>query len=545
MILRKALNQLRRARDLSGFLVGLPPFLRRRMTLDGATELLKRRVADRERNFLEVVRAGVFGFEESPYLPLLHRAQCTFGDLRHEVRSHGLEPTLEALRDEGVYVTFDEFAGRAPLVRGDLEIPVHPSDFSNPFTTEHFEMSTSGSSGRARPVPIDLQHLWARVPQQIVSDTIHGFMGKPLAIWFDGLPGNALNTILTRVAFDNVPDRWFSPTAGRDARPLTDFPMLRLRMAERAILTVSRLSGAPVPLPKPVSLGQADIVARWASEALERDGGCGIKTMLSRALRVCLAAEGMDVDLTGLTIAGGGEPPTPAKAGAIARTGARLISNYHFQEVGAVGKACMNPVGLNDQHLLRDHLAMITRHREVPGFDLEVDAFCFTTLLPTARKLMLNVETDDYGIVERRECGCPWDEFGFTTHLRDIRSFRKLTGEGVTLVGTDMVHILEEVLPNRFGGSPFDYQLVEEEDDDGFTRLSLTVSPRVDVPNERELVQAVLESVPAGPLRSLWSQAGSVRIRRGEPVWTSRGKFLPLHLKERAGSASDPDASSR
>ena len=43
--------------------------------------------------------------------------------------------------------------------------------------------------------------------------------------------------------------------------------------------------------------------------------------------------------------------------------------------------------------------------------------------------------------------------YGFTTHLREVRSYSKLTGEGVTLIGDEMIHLLEHVLPARFGGS--------------------------------------------------------------------------------------------
>lgn len=72
--------------------------------------------------------------------------------------------------------------------------------------------------------------------------------------------------------------------------------------------------------------------------------------------------------------------------------------------------------------------------------------------------------------------GCPLEDLGLTDHLRQVRSFSKLTGEGVTLIGSDVVHILEEVLPARYGGSPLDYQMMEVEDEDGFTRLWLLVS---------------------------------------------------------------------
>jgi hypothetical protein len=151
---------------------------------------------------------------------------------------------------------------------------------------------------------------------------------------------------------------------------------------------------------------------------------------------------------------------------------------------------------------------------------------------------MLNVEIDDYGLVEQRSCGCRWDAFGFHTHMRDIRSYRKLTGEGVTLIGSDMERILEEVLPARFGGTPIDYQLAEEEDEKGFTRLTLLVSPRVSITDESAVVATVLAALQkgdagAGISGAIWQQAGSLRVRREEPHSTSRGKLMPLHVQSR------------
>jgi hypothetical protein len=211
-------------------------------------------------------------------------------------------------------------------------------------------------------------------------------------------------------------------------------------------------------------------------------------------------------------------------------------------EAGPIGHMCMNGVEANDQHFMAHHLALITRRRTVPGFDREVDSLCYTTLLPQARKLMLNVETDDYGIVEERSCGCPWEEFGLTTHIRGIRSFQKMSGEGMTLVENDIEHILENVLPSRFGGSAIDYQLHEEEDERGFTRVSVVVSPRVGEVDEAEMIKLVLDSLGeashAGDIsRAIWQQAGALRVKREEPTWTSRGKLMPLHI-DRAESAA-------
>ncbi len=49
----------------------------------------------------------------------------------------------------------------------------------------------------------------------------------------------------------------------------------------------------------------------------------------------------------------------------------------------------------------------------------------------------------------------------------------------MTIVGTDFVRILEEVLPRKYGGAATDYQLLEEEDNRGQTQLSLIISPAV------------------------------------------------------------------
>ena len=68
----------------------------------------------------------------------------------------------------------------------------------------------------------------------------------------------------------------------------------------------------------------------------------------------------------------------------------------------------------------------------------------------------------------------------FTTVIRDINSFGKLTGHGVTLTGTDILHILEQTLPARFGGSAIDYQLIERDGVDQ-ARLVLRVGRRVPV----------------------------------------------------------------
>jgi hypothetical protein len=176
--------------------------------------------------------------------------------------------------------------------------------------------------------------------------------------------------------------------------------------------------------------------------------------------------------------------------------------------------------------------------RRVPGTSEEVASYLFTSLLPHSPKVLLNTEIGDFGGVATRPCGCPFAAAGLTTHLFNIRSFEKLTGEGVTFAGSDLVKILEEVLPARFGGEVTDYQLVEEDDQSGLRSLTLIVNPRVGKIDEGEVVRTLLDGLARGGDRDsawsrIWAQAGTIRVRRDLPLATARGKILQFHLNPR------------
>ena len=180
---------------------------------------------------------------------------------------------------------------------------------------------------------------------------------------------------------------------------------------------------------------------------------------------------------------------------------------------------------------------MIQRPREVPTTGETVGALFFTSLLPSAPKLMINVESDDYATVEDRECTCPIGTLGYSRHLHGIRSYEKLTSEGVTLRGSDVLTLLERTLPGRFGGSPTDYQLVEDVAETVPT-LSVVVSPRVGAIDEQEVVSTILSALERGGPRAagvakVWANAGSLRVVRREPYGTTAAKVLPIHVKVR------------
>lgn len=523
------------ARSFAGFVAGLPAFLNQRITLDDARRVIHRRMADRAANLLQTLEHAVFTNPRNPYARMLHLARCEPGDVRGLIEREGVEAALVALRAAGVGLTFEEFKGTGPIVRQGEVIEAGPTAFDNPGSGRSYPLMTGGSTGPGRRIAMDLEHMRARLPMQIVADAVHGVLGLPTAIWFEIPPGNGLNSLLMRVPYDNVPERWYTPLwAGPTGAPL------RFRLATRTVLARARLAGVKLPDPVHLPLERADVIACWAADTLRTRQRCAIRGHVSKMLRVALAARERGLDLSGAVIMAGGEPPTPAKVRQIEATGARFVTNYHLTEAGPVGMRCATSTDANDQHVLMDHLALIPAPRELPRFGIGVDAFCLTTLLPTAPRFLLNVEIDDCGVIEHRACGCPWESFGFTTHVRDIRSYRKLTGEGVTLVGTDMERILEDVLPARFGGGPLDYQLLEEEDERGFTRLSLLVSPGIGIDDEDAVIETVLRALSRGDAGAamsgaIWRQAGALRIRREPPRSTARGKVLPLHV-ERAGT---------
>jgi hypothetical protein len=251
---------------------------------------------------------------------------------------------------------------------------------------------------------------------------------------------------------------------------------------------------------------------------------------------VSVAAQQAGFALEGATFRVGGEPATRAKVSTIRRVGARVVPTYGSIETGTIGHGCPRPCESDDLHLLADAYALITFPYSVEGAGVTVPAFNLTSLLGTSPKLMLNYQSDDYGMVEERKCGCEFDACGYVTHLSKIRSYSKLVGEGVTLIGNEMMEIIEHVLPTRFGGSALDYQLAEEEDEQGYTRLYLSISPRIAIEDEAAVLSVVHEglrtsSSMADAAGGIWRHASTIRIRRIEPALTARGKLLPLHIQ--------------
>jgi hypothetical protein len=530
------------------FILGLPGFLRREaVTVEEAKAAVRRDLAARETNFLTIIRRGIFEYPRSPYLPLLELAGCELGDVESAVRGKGVEGALEELRRAGVYFTFEEYKGRQPVARNGVTFQVDEHDFDNPLNRKALEGQTGGSTGSSTRVSTDLDDIEAQLPGLMLVRWGHDLLGIPSALWKGAPPDPVgLGVYLRAARWRGHPVRWFTPVTQQMHKPA-----LRFRLALRYVVAVSRLCGVPCPRPEPLPLSDAIVLARWAADATKEHGGCEIVCTVSLAVRVCDAAHDAGIDLSGTAFYGGGEPFTGAKNAAITRVGARFVSLYISEDAGPMGIQCGTPCEVGDHHLLDHGIALIQHPREVLESGFEVDAFYLTSLRPLASKLLLNVESDDYGIVEERVCSCPFGELGFHRHLRRIRSFGKLTGEGVTLVGTEMLRILEEVLPQRFAGSPQDFQLVEEEDDaTGFTRLVVVVHPRLQITRNEDVIEAMLDaltesSISADLARTYWQQADTFRVKRQQPTWTRGGKMpsiLRAGMHAPGSKANDGDS---
>ncbi len=493
---------------------------------------MQSRLAGRGANFLQVVDRNVFDNPQSPYRTLFDMAGCEFGDLTQMIESDGLDKTLLELRRNGVYFSFEEYKGRQPVVRSGREIPIKPQDFDNTTLGGRMEGESGGTTGKPQSYQLDFKHITQETPTTMLAMKAYGVLDAPVGIWMGVLPDASGPSNLLRFAKSgHVPQKWFAHIV-TSTKARTRF---KSAFYNRAIVSLGRAYGLPIPNPEPLSIDQALVVAQWMSETVKSHGKCVLYGQVSKGLRVALAAIEAGLDLTGATFLVGGEPITPAKVATISHSGAVCIPVYAFSEHGKIGMGCANPKSADEVHLFEDLIALIQHPREVSGQGIVVNSFHWTSLSQAAPKVLINVESDDYGVMEQRACGCPLGSCGFTTVLRDIRSFSKMTGEGVTLVGSNLVHVLEEVLPARFGGSLLDFQLVEEEDDNGVTRVNLIVDPKIQIDDENDVIKTFVDATRDEAVSQVWAPAGTIRIKREKPFLTGRGKLMPLQL---AGSAN-------
>lgn len=405
-------------------------------------------------------------------------------------------------------------------------------DFDNPLPRKHLEGRGGGSRSPARRVTIDLEHFRSSAPQWPLLRSAFG--SGPMAAWYPAPPGVAgMPSVLGAAKAGWPVERWFSQPEVRGPASST-----RDVLVTATTVMASRLWGPQaLPWPEYAPLAEAGKVVRWLAEKSRAGEPGWVVTYPSAAVQAAAVAVQQGDDISGSVFILGGEPYTSHKAAVVERTGARGISGDGTTEVGAIGTPCARAEAPDEVHLLSDRVAISTRPVDVSGTTLE--ALFVTTLLESAPKLMLNVELGDYGVLKERECGCAIGAAALGVHLHSIRSYEKLTTRGITFLGDELLTVLHGVLPERFGGTPEDFQLIEEEASDGVPHLTLVVSSRLGELAEEALVQTVLDELSRGGraqrmMAESWRSAGALRVARRDPELTSGGKVQPLHLRTSA-----------
>ncbi len=497
------------------------------------------RVLAREENFLSFVEKGIFQYAYSPYLKLLERKRIQFNDLKTWVGKDGIERALRTLENEGVYFTVDEFKGKVPVVRNGIEFWCQEGMFDNPFLSYVYEVRSGATRSAGTRVRIDFDYLHQRSLYDALFLNMHGCLKAPIANWFPIFPGApGINSSLRFADIGNPVQRWFSQVPEDQLNVNWE-----KKWGTKLIFTLGKLHGCRLAEPEYVGLDDALKVAEWAAAALQQHENCVVYTFASSAVRVCIAAAEKNLNIKGTKFLVTGEPLTPQKRTEIEAVGGAPVPVYGISEAGVIAAGCNQSHPQSDHcHLYKDTTAIISHRQNVPHSDLFVESYLFTSLLYESPKILLNVGMGDYGEISSESCACVFGQVGFDACLNNIRSYEKLTGEGVTFVDTDFIRIIERDLPERFGGRSTDYQLVEKEDSRGFTHLQLLVSPRVGEIQETEVLDRFLnllrraEASPDSWSQSgteMWKQSNMLQIVREFPFPTVSGKIMPFFASQK------------
>jgi hypothetical protein len=436
-----------------------------------------------------------------------------------------------------VYLTVAELRGRQPVCRGGLTIEVDPRHLRNPLVGCDLPMQTGGSRSAGMPVGWSLDFVRDRAVDLCLAEAARGRARRRSAVW--SAPGSAaIAHLLDIYARGGAPDHWYSPID--PASP--DLPA-QYRWSTHLLRAAARVRGRRLPIPVHVPPLASGPIVDWLAGALAGGAVPYLHTRPSAVLRICETAAQRGIDLAGAEVAVGGESITATRATAMRRAGLRVLPRYAAVEIGLIGDACLAPSGADDVHVLHDLVAVVQSVAGREDGALPRGALLVSSLRPTAPLILLNASMGDAGVLDRAGCGCPLGTLGWTTRLQSIVSFEKLTGEGMTFYDTDLVRILDETLPARFGGGAGDYQLVEDETPDGRSRLRLLVHPGVGPVDASAVTEAFLSALRApGGARDVtalvWRASGLLEVERRAPETTPAGKVLHVHRIPRGRDGS-------
>jgi len=520
----KARRRLPSLHELAGALAavcGLPGYFRHPLTAPEARSVVAQRRAQREENLLRLARVAVYANPTSPYRALLRNAGCEYGDFEALVRREGVDEALGILVRNGVYLTVDEFKGRVAAVRGSATLCIDPEAMRNPLVTPRLWARTGGSRGRPRRVPLDLTCVRDRAVNMFLALDAMGGARWNTAIW--GTTG--LIPLLWYSSWGVPVSRWYSKM---DSRALAEDR--RLRWSARVLRMSARLAGVRIPPLEHVPVSSPLPIAAWITDTLAAGRTPHLWGAPSSVVRLCEAAHAAGLNLVGSRFTVTGEPVTATRLAVIRAAGGEAMPDYGSTDSGGtIAYACRAPEAADDVHVFDDLNAIVQAH----GSPLPRSALLVSSLLPSSPLILLNVSMGDRATMVSRRCGCPMDSIGWSMHLHTVRSFEKLTAGGVTFEDTDVIRVLEEVLPRRFGGGPADFQLIEDAAGDGSPRLRLLVHPAIGPLDADAVVETFLDTISRHReadrrMSEQWRASGYLRVERAVPHVSEAGKILHL-----------------
>jgi phenylacetate-coenzyme A ligase PaaK-like adenylate-forming protein len=506
----------------------LPSYVARPTDAVTAAERVRDRLAHREQRLLESLRRTVFGNPASPYLGLLRHVGCDYRDVVDLMAREGPDGCMARLASLGVYVTQAEFKGRADIVRGSFRIRCSPRDFENPACRPHFVVPTSGSTGTQAFVGRTLEEQAETGEVMAMALASYGVFNPTVVTW-QTLPHAIFQDVLAGMPVIG----WLNSVAEVPAA---------VKLLQAWVWAATRLAGARLAWPRCMPIAEPERMLNWLAPMLPAHRALLIPAVTSAAARVCSLAVERGISLDRVLWRTWGEPLTAARARTIHESGARALCSYSITETGSIGTGCGRQSGEGAEpdrvHLRTDRFVIIQRAGDTILGPIERGRLAVTSIGDTMATVMLNLETGDSARVLDDSCDCEMSRAGLTLRIADIRSFEKLTGEGVTVIGDELVSFVEQELPRQFGGKSGDYQLAEVEAVNAATKLTIRVRPSVGPIDEEALKRSLLAAIAAHSVTTrhmaeTLRSADAIRVSR-EPPWETPSGKLPAFVPLRA-----------
>ena len=368
---------IRLARRLNGFLA-------EPLSGEQASAVVAQGVEQRDARFLNKLQRCI-----SMKIPKARTGGfCRFVDVNMAMsyglwKPRGLDGALAKLAAAGVYLTFEEFKGRTPIVRGNTSFQFEPDDLKDPTFRAETTHQTGGTSGEPVRFGSSFELTEQRAIHWCLFFAANERLGAPLIFWTPGNSGS-IGPQLACAKFNQRLDYWFV------SQKMT-------RISDRAYTSARHWicrRFRDFPNPRYVAYHDTAPVLEAVRSLLGEEGTVSVNTTPSAAVGLSLAAQEKGASLKGLVFLLGAEPLTPARRMTIEASGARTTPLYGSTEAVWTGGQCPFPQHGDEVHVLRDIHAVIPGPPDVDA-DPDMSRLLFTSLAPLTSKVMLNTDIGD------------------------------------------------------------------------------------------------------------------------------------------------------